>query len=114
MTQHLLTGVNEKDLAVNGLEDLLAYFENATEIIKSKDSVSTLILEMLEQDEKEHTTTQIIPDGVAIINSLRWVEFTLDNFESVREAADYFRNNPDNLYIVSEYVPDGKNETPTK
>ncbi|MFN1580047.1 linear amide C-N hydrolase [Vibrio rotiferianus] len=109
-----IDGVNEKGLAVNGLEDLLAYFENATEIIKSKDSVSKLILEMLEQDEKEHTPTQIIPDGVAIISSLRWVQFTLDNFESVREAADYFRNNPDNLYIVSEYVPDGKNETTTK
>lgn len=109
-----IDGINEKGLVVNGLEDLFAYFKNVTDIVKSDDTIPKSIVDMIEADRSTYSTQPPVPDGAVLISSLRWVQFTLDTFNSVAEAANYYRANPDKLFVFSEHVPDGNNDTNTK
>ncbi|OEE35831.1 choloylglycine hydrolase [Vibrio genomosp. F10 str. ZF-129] len=113
-----IDGINDKGLVVNGLEDLLAHFEDATEIISTSDSLAAKvhqIRELIEKDKKAFNDDISIPDDATLLCSLRWVQFVLDRFDSVQEAAEYFRSNPDNLFIYSGNVPDGHEQvTKTK
>lgn len=105
-----IDGINEKGLVVNGLEDLLAHFQDAQMLLSEEGSLPLKVLNMIEEDRKAFTDKISIPTGTKLLCSLRWVQFVLDQFDSVRVAADYFRRNPDNIFVYSGEVPDGREE----
>jgi len=109
-----IDGINDKGLVVNGLEDLFAYFKDVTDIVTGDESIPNNIVDMLKADLNTYVYQADIPKGATLISSLRWVQFTLDSFGSVTEAANYYKVNPDNLFVISEFVPDGKKDTNTK
>lgn len=109
-----IDGINDKGLVVNGLEDLFAYFKNVTDIVAGDESAPRNAVDMLEADLHTYIDQAEAPEGTTLISSLRWVQFTLDNFSSVSEAANYYKTNPENLFVISEFVPDGKEDTNTK
>lgn len=109
-----IDGINEKGLIVNGLEDLFAYFKNLTDIVKSDNAIPQNIIDMIEADKTTYCKQAAVPDGAVLMSSLRWVQFTLDSFKSVREAANYYRKNPDRLFVFSEFVPDGEKDDDKK
>lgn len=102
-----IDGINEHGLAVNGLEDLLAHFENDADIISKDGSATVNIIKMINEDRKAFFDKLPIPKNSKLLSSLRWVQFVLDSFDSVSSAANYFRENPDNLFVYSGNVPDG-------
>jgi len=102
-----IDGINDKGLVVNGLEDLLAYFDDASRLISGDNSTPKDILDMLNTDRKAFTDTLQAPEGATLLSSNRWVQFVLDKFSSVKSAVDYFTSNPDNLFIQSGEAPDG-------
>ncbi|WP_394248469.1 linear amide C-N hydrolase [Vibrio profundi] len=105
-----IDGINEKGLVVNGLEDLLAHFEDASRLLTESDSTPKDVIDIIKTDMQAFNDTLKAPEGSSLLSSNRWVQFVLDKFDSVRSAADYFRSNPDNLFIKSGEVPDGKND----
>ncbi|MER2491594.1 linear amide C-N hydrolase [Catenovulum sediminis] len=110
-----IDGINEKGLAVNGLEDLLAHFPNIFSKQELLSDFPLLLSKSIEEDRLEFIAEHDIPNQSKLLSSLRWVQFVLDNFDSVKSAAQYFRDNEQNLFIYSGDVPDGhEKKTKTK
>jgi penicillin V acylase-like amidase (Ntn superfamily) len=110
-----IDGINEHGLVANGLEDILANFNNAADIITGDGSLPENILKMIEADRNAFFDELPIPENAKLLCSLRWVQFVLDKFDSVRSAAEYFNENPDNIFVYSGNVPDGRDKvTKTK
>ncbi|MEC4725643.1 linear amide C-N hydrolase [Shewanella sp. D64] len=102
-----IDGINNQGLAVNGLEDLFAYFEDNDNIIDAGKIKPLALLKAIEKDRKAFLDQLEIGEDAQLLSSLRWVQFTLDCFDTVKAASNYFRENPDRLYIYSDDVPDG-------
>lgn len=102
-----IDGINNQGLAVNGLEDLFAYFEDNNNVIDAGKVNPLALIKAIEKDRKAFLDQLEIPKNAQLLSSLRWVQFTLDCFDTVKAASHYFRENPDRLYIYSDDVPDG-------
>ncbi|GIU26720.1 linear amide C-N hydrolase [Shewanella schlegeliana] len=104
-------GINSQGLAVNGLEDLFAYFEDNDKIIDDGKIKPLALLKAIDKDRNAFLDQLNIPEDAQLLSSLRWVQFTLDCFDTVEAATSYFSQNPDQLYIYSDDVPDGLDTT---